>query len=73
MKKLAHYRKSAIAAIGLAATFGAVFAPENKYVIAGIAIATAFGVYRVPNVPKPPPVTGDVTGVTVTNSGPAGP
>ena len=72
--KIAQYRKSIIAAIGLAATIGASFAPDNKYVIAGVAVATAFGVYRVPNVPKDKPLTGDVTGVTIRNSypGPAG-
>ncbi len=68
MSKLAQYRKSIIAAVGLAATLGAAFAPDNKYVIAGIAVATAFGVYRVPNTPPAPPkpVIGDVTGVTGT-------
>lgn len=63
--KIAQYRKAIIAAIGLAATIGAAFAPDNKYVIAGIAVATAIGVYRIPNVPapqipdKPDPMTPD--------------
>jgi hypothetical protein len=47
--KLQKYRKSAIAAAGLALTFAATFAPDNKYTIAVLAVATAFGVWRVPN------------------------
>jgi len=51
--KLQEYRKTGIAAAGTLLTIAASFAPDNKYVIAAVAVATAFGVWRVPNARTP--------------------
>jgi hypothetical protein len=47
--RLKKYRKTVVAATGLGLTFASTFFPDNKYTIAAIAVATAFGVWRVPN------------------------
>jgi len=51
--KLREYRKSAIAATGAILTVAATAFPNDKYVIAAVAVATAFGVWRVPNARTP--------------------
>jgi hypothetical protein len=52
-KKLAGYRKSIVAAIGVAAVVGVALAPTSKWVAVAVAAATALGVYSTPNR-KPP-------------------
>lgn len=50
---LARYRKAAVAVIAAAAETGlAIWGPSNHWVAVGIAIATALGVYGVPNKPQ---------------------
>ncbi len=50
---LARYRKAIVAVIAALAEVGlAVWGPGNPWVATGIAVATALGVYGVPNQPK---------------------
>ena len=51
--RLKRYSKALIAAAGTAVTLAALAFPDSKYVIAAVAVATAFGVYRVPNAKTP--------------------
>jgi len=46
---LAKYRKAAVAVAGAILTVAAQALPDNQYVIAAVAVATAVGVWRVPN------------------------
>jgi len=58
MPSLGRYSKSAAAVIGQALTFASLYYGGNHWVSAAIAVASALGVYAVPNVPKTPPPAG---------------
>ncbi len=47
--KIQKYRKTLIAIAGAILTVAAQAFPDSKYTIAAIAVATAVGVWRVPN------------------------
>jgi len=72
--KLSQYRKFLVASAGLALTVAATAFPDSKYTIAAIAVATAAGVWRVPNKTQDPKsVSGDFSGPTTgPTSGPFG-
>jgi hypothetical protein len=58
LAKLKPYAKAAIGALGLALAVGSQFvAPGSdiaRYIALGIAVLTAFGIYKVPNIPAIP-------------------
>ena len=59
MPNLGRYSKAVTAVIGQALTFASLYYGGNHYVAAAVAIASAMGVWAVPNAsPKPPPPTG---------------
>lgn len=47
--RLPEYRKLLVAAIGAILAFVATFAPQSHWTIAATTIATAAGVWRIPN------------------------
>ena len=56
---LGPYSKAVTAIIGQALAYATLYYGGNKWVAAAVAIASALGVYAVPNSPKaPPPPTG---------------
>ena len=55
MSRLGPYSKFVTALIGIAVTYAAQFYGTNPWVAAAVAVASALGVYAVPNSPKPPP------------------
>lgn len=63
---LAHYRKAIATIVGLAIVLATQKFGTNEYITYAIALATALGVYSVPNVPIPPPNTRSAT-ISVTN------
>jgi hypothetical protein len=62
--KFAEYRKVLTAAVGLGLTYAAQFYGSNHWVVAAIAIASALGVYAVPNAAHKEPT--DSVKVTTT-------
>ena len=58
MPNLGRYSKSVTAVIGQALTYATLYYGGNHYVAAAVAVASALGVYAVPNqgpnVPKEP-------------------
>jgi hypothetical protein len=53
------YSKAVTAVIGQALTFASLYYGTNHWISAAVAVASAAGVYAVPNSPKaPPPATG---------------
>ena len=56
MKNAAAYAKFATALVGQALTFASLYYGSNHWVAAAVAVASALGVYAVPNrAPTPPP------------------
>jgi hypothetical protein len=57
---LGAYSKTVAAVIGQALAYAALYYGGNKYVAAAVAVASALGVYAVPNSggPKAPPPAG---------------
>ena len=56
---LGPYSKTVAAVIGQALAYATLYYGGNKYVAAAVAVASALGVYAVPNsTPKGPPPTG---------------
>lgn len=54
---LGRYSKAVTAVIGQALTFASLYYGSNHYVAAALAVASAMGVWAVPNsAPKAPPV-----------------
>ena len=59
MLKLGPYSKTIAAVIGQALAYAALHYGGNHYVAMAVAVASALGVYAVPNAaPKGPPPTG---------------
>jgi hypothetical protein len=58
MFKLGAYSKTFAAVIGQALAYATLYYGTNKWVAAAVAVASALGVYAVPNAQKPPPPTG---------------
>jgi len=59
MSKLAPYSKAVAAVIGQALAYATLYYGSNHWVALAVAVASALGVYAVPNQPKPPaPPTG---------------
>ena len=50
---LGPYSKAITAVIGQALTFASLYYGTNHWVSAAVAVASALGVYAVPNAPKP--------------------
>ena len=57
MFKFGPYSKTIAAVIGQALAYATLYYGTNKWVAAAVAVASALGVYAVPNSspPKPPP------------------
>ena len=56
---LGRYSKAVTAVIGQALTYASLYYGSNHYVALAIGVASALGVYAVPNAaPKAPPPTG---------------
>jgi hypothetical protein len=56
---LGPYSKFVTGIVGQALTYATLYYGGNKYVAAAVAVASALGVYAVPNqCPKGPPPTG---------------
>jgi hypothetical protein len=51
---LGAYSKFIAGILGQALTFASMYYGTNHYVVLGIAIASALGIFSVPNAPKPP-------------------
>ena len=51
---LGRYSKAVTAVIGQALTFASLYYGGNNYVAAALAVASALGVYAVPNAQVPP-------------------
>ena len=59
MPKLGQYSKSIGALIGVGLTYATQYYGTNHWVVIAVGVASALGVYavpnQVPNAPKPPP------------------
>jgi hypothetical protein len=58
MLKLGPYSKTVTAVIGQALAYATLYYGTNHWVSAAVAVASALGVYAVPNSPKSQPPTG---------------
>jgi len=58
MPQIGAYSKAVTAVVGQALAYAALYYGGNKYVAAAVAVASAAGVWAVPNSPKSPPPTG---------------
>ena len=68
---LGPYAKFVTAIVGQAIAFASLYwggTTDAKYVSIGIAVASALGVYAVPNTPKTPPAPAVVNGVATTSN-----
>lgn len=54
MQSIAKYSKAIAAVLGQALTFAQLYYGGNHYVAAAVAVASALGVYAVPNKTDPP-------------------
>ena len=52
---LGRYSKAITAIVGQALTYATLYYGGNHWVATAVAVASAAGVYAVPNQPKPPP------------------
>ena len=54
LKNLAQYSKFFTGIAGQALTFASLYYGSNHWVSAAVAVASALGIYAVPNASKPP-------------------
>ena len=54
LKSFGPYSKFVTGVVGQALTYATLYYGGNKYVAAAVAVASALGVYAVPNAPKGP-------------------